>query len=369
MQGMFMPFLDISSSTILTLLSSRDTAASQSVKHYMETINPYLTIVHSELFALRTNNTGYESISDQDLHDPSIALLAVCMHLFAQQDGSVKSISEEGVERPIYRAAKQILSILRTLNTPSIELIQCSLLLAFYEYSHGDLGRAYVSIGDANTMALILRVGPGKYLEAEWDAYVPYEEEESRCLYWSLFVLDCLIQTDYSLLHMPHQIPPPIVSPPLADDLLPTNHLLRFDDDKSPYYVTQRYPANTAFSVPVGIFQRNCQCAMLYNRTSFPQSAYKSASPTANPLSSRQYDSILKWSSSFSPLLFGTHLSTWEPDGVEVFSPYGEGIATPDTISDITESLLLFQKDIDDLVLQNETEAARTAFKKSGHVG
>ncbi|KAJ4129103.1 hypothetical protein NW768_007634 [Fusarium equiseti] len=334
----------------------------------METINPYLTIVHPELFALRTNNTGYESVVDQDLHNPAIALLVVCMHLFSNEDDSATSTStkdKEGLESPTYRAAKQVLSILRTLNNPSIELIQCSLLLAFYEYSHGNLGRAYVSIGDANTMALILHVGPGKYLEAEWDAYVPYEEEECRCVYWSLFVLDCLIQTDYALLYMSHQIPPAVVAPPFADDLLPTNHLLRYEDDQSSCYVTQRYPADTAFSVPVGIFQRNCQCAMLYIRTSFPQSAYKLASPVVTSLPSRKYDSILKWSSSFSPSLFSTHVSIWEPDGVELFSPYGEGIMTPQSTSDITESLLSFQKDIDDLVLQNETEAARTVSKRT----
>jgi hypothetical protein len=173
-------------------------------------------------------------------------------------------------------------------------------------------------------------------------------------------VLDRLIQTDYSLLHMSHQIPPPVVSPPAADDLLPTNHLLWYDEDQSPYYVTQRYPADTAFSVPVGIFQRNCQCAILYTRTSSPQyhpgrSAYKLASPATISLSSRQYHSTLKWSSSFFPLLFGSHVSTWEPDRVEFPSPYSDGIITPQRTSDITASLLSFQKDIDDLVLQNET--------------
>jgi hypothetical protein len=363
MQGMFKPFLDISSTMILSLLSPHNTTRSHSIKHYLETINPYLTTVHPELFALRTSNTGFDSIADQELHDPATALLVVCMHLFSRKDDSAKSMSikgEEGVDMPTYRAAKQILSILRTLDTPTIELIQCSLLLAFYEYSHEDLGRAYVSIGDANTMALILHVGPGKYLEAERDAYIPYEEEERRCVYWSLFVLDFLIQTDYSLLLMPHQIPRPVVSPPAADDLLPTNHLIWYDEDQPPYYATQRYPADTAFSVPVGIFQRNCQYAMLYTRTSSPQyhlgrSAHKLASPAAISLSSRQYYSTLKWPNSFFPLLFETHASTWEPDRVEFPSPYSDGIITPQSTSDITESLLSFQKDIDDLVLQNET--------------
>lgn len=361
MQGTFKPFLDISSSMILNLLPSCNTTRSHFIKHYLETINPYLTIVHPELFALRTN-TGFDSIVDQELHDPATALLVVCMHLFSHKDDSAKSMSnkgEEGVNMPMYRAAKQILSILRTLATPSIELIQCSLLLAFYEYSHEDLGRAYVSIGDANTMALILHVGPGKYLEAEREAYVPYEDEERRCVYWSLFVLDRLIQTDYCLLHMPHQIPPPVVSPPAADDLLPTNHIIWYNKDQSPYYFTQRYPTDTALSVPVGIFQRNCQCAILDTRTSSPQyhpdrSAYKLASPAATPLSSRQYHSNLKGSSSSPPLLFGTHISTWEPEHVEFPSQYGDGIVTPQRTSDITASLLSFQKGISDLVLQNE---------------
>ncbi|KAF5627018.1 hypothetical protein F52700_8501 [Fusarium sp. NRRL 52700] len=212
--------------------------------------------------------TGSDSFSDQELQDPATTLLVVCMQLFSQnEDSGIK-----GDEKAMYRSAKQILSVLRAIDSPSIELIQCSILLAFYEYTNEDLGRAYVSIGDANTMALILHVGPGKYLEEEREAIIPYEEEERRCVYWSLFVLDRLVQTDYSLLHMPHQIPPAVVSPPVADDLLPTNHLLWYDEGQAPYYVTQRYPADTAFSVPVGAFQRNCQYAMLYTGTLSPQS-------------------------------------------------------------------------------------------------
>ncbi|KAF4958955.1 hypothetical protein FGADI_2034 [Fusarium gaditjirri] len=281
--GTLKPFLDISSSMILSLLSSPNTIPDHSTQHYLETINPYLTIVHPELFALRTN-TGSDSFSDQGLQDPATTLLVVCMQLFSPSDDSGLKGENNG-NLPMYRAAKQILSILRALDSPSIELIQCSILLAFYEYTHEDLGRAYVSIGDANTMALILHVGPGKYLEDEREILIPYEEEERRCVYWSLFVLDRLVQTDYSLLYMPHQIPPAIVSPPAADDLLPTNHLLWYDEGQSPYYITQRYPADTEFSVPVGAFQRNCQYAMLYTGTPFTQPhsgplAFEFANPT-----------------------------------------------------------------------------------------
>ncbi|KAJ4267070.1 hypothetical protein NW762_003168 [Fusarium torreyae] len=343
---------------ILSLLSSPNTIRSHSITHYLETINPYLTIVHRELFALRTKITAFDSIADQELHDPATALLVVCMQLLSHNDDSAESVSikeEENGDMPIYRAAKQILSILRTLNTPGIELIQCSILLALYEYSHEDLGRAYVSIGDANTMALILQVGPGKYLEVEREAYIPYEEEERRCIYWSLFVLDRLIQTEYSLGHMPHQIPSAIVSPPAADDLLPTNHLFWYDEDQSPYYVTQRYPADTTFSVPVGAFQRNCQYAMLCTRAPSPQyhlgpSAYELANPIVTSVSSRQYHSTLKRSSSFSPLLFGTDVWEWEPDRVGFHSRCGYNTTRPQSTSDTTASLPSSQEDIDDLI-------------------
>ncbi|KAM0542945.1 hypothetical protein ACHAPJ_012551 [Fusarium lateritium] len=332
---------------------------SHSIKHYFETINPYLTIVHRELFALRTKITGFASIADQELHDPATALLVVCMQLFSHNDDSAESVSikgEENADLPIYRAAKQILSILRTLDTPSIELVQCSVLLAFYEYSLEDLGRAYVSIGDANTMALILHVGPGKYLDVEREAYIPHEEEERRCVYWSLFVLDRLIQTDYSLLHMPYQIPSAVVPPPAADDLLPTNHLLRYEEDQSPYYVTQRYPADTEFSVPVGAFQRNCQYAMLCTRATSPQyhlgpPAYELANPTITPVSPIQYHSTLKRSNSLSPLLLGTDIWEWEPDRMGYLSRYGHNTIRPQSTSDTTASIPSSQEYMDDLIL------------------
>ncbi|EWG40149.1 hypothetical protein FVEG_02662 [Fusarium verticillioides 7600] len=278
-QGIFDPAFDVSSSMVMALLSSRNIPWREATERYFETMNPWFSVIHPELFAIRTDNlgSGASSNADQGPRDPAVALLIVCMQLVSQYDDEAAAAStnvNEGkdmIEMPAYRAAKRALSVLRGLSAPSIELVQCSILLALFEFGHGDVMRAYVSIGDANTMAMVLRIGPGKYIEAEREANIPYEEEERRCVYWSLFVLDRLIHVDCSLIHMPLQVPSPA-----ADDLLPTSNLIWHNQNQSPTRSVQRHPASVAPSVPLGPFQRNCQCAMLYTRAYSPK-------PQGNP--------------------------------------------------------------------------------------
>ncbi|KAF5012711.1 hypothetical protein FDECE_1243 [Fusarium decemcellulare] len=280
--GIFDPSFDISSAMIMSLLSSRNIAWREAIERYFETMNPWLSVVHPELFALRTEGIGSGSGSasgpssgsaaDTGPRDPAVALLIVCMQLVAQYDDEAAAAStsvNEGkdmIEMPAYLAAKRTLSVLRGLSSPSIELVQCAILLALFEFGHGDMMRAYITIGDASTMALALRIGPGKYVEAEQEANISYEDEERRCVYWSLFVLDRLIHVDCSLTRMPLQVPSPA-----ADDLLPTTNLVWSNQNQPPTRSVHRYPANVAPSVPVGPFQRNCQCAMLYTNAFSPE--------------------------------------------------------------------------------------------------
>ncbi|KAJ4157165.1 hypothetical protein NW754_008810 [Fusarium falciforme] len=197
--GVFDPAFDVSSTMIMSLLSSRNIAWREATERYFQTMNPWLSVVHPELFALRADaigsgsgsGAGPSSNADAGPRDPAVALLIVCMQLVSQYDDEAAAAStsvNEGkdmMEMPAYRAAKRVLSVLRGLSAPSIELVQCTILLALFEFGHGDVLRAYVTIGDANTMALALRISPGKYIEAEQDAHVPYDEEERRCVYWS----------------------------------------------------------------------------------------------------------------------------------------------------------------------------------------
>ncbi|KAK7433111.1 hypothetical protein QQZ08_000042 [Neonectria magnoliae] len=285
--SIFDPAFGVSSEAIMSLLFSRNISWRDATDRYFETMNPWLSVVHPELFALRAENLGpgpgTTSGSDPSPgslsaaaagipRDPSLALLIVCMQLATQYDDEAVAagdprIFEERVmiDLPAYRAAKRILGILRGLSAPSVELIQCTILLALFEFGHGDVMRAYITIGDANTMALALQIHPGKYVVAEKESPVSYEEEERRCVYWSMLVLDRLIHVDCSLIRMPLQVPAPA-----ADDLLPATNVGWNPQTQMQTRTIQRHPAGVATAVPVGPFQRNCQCAMLYTKALSP---------------------------------------------------------------------------------------------------
>lgn len=264
----------------MSLLTSRNINWREATERYFETMNPWLSVVHPDLFAIRTegmdpmgtsgpsSSMGNPTPTTPGLGDPALALLIVCMQLVSQYDGESSSdvlATRRMIELPAYMAAKRVFSVLCGTTSPTIILIQCAVLLALFEFGHGDVTRAYITIGDANTMALSMGIRPGKYTDADTDAPVSFEDEERRCVYWSLFVLDRLVHVDCYLIHMPLQVPAP-----LPDDLLPTTNLVWNNQYPTPTRTIQRHPANVSPSVPLGPFQRNCQCAMLYTSAFAP---------------------------------------------------------------------------------------------------
>ncbi|KAH7148768.1 hypothetical protein EDB81DRAFT_474247 [Dactylonectria macrodidyma] len=268
------PVFDVSSEAIMTLLSSRNISWREATERYFETMNPWLTIVHPELFAHRVEGLdtgpGTSTATSSVPQNPVMALLIVCMQLATQYDDEAVAAEDPRIfedrnmiDMPAYRAAKRIIGIMRGLTAPTIELIQCTILLALFEFGHGEVLRAYVTIGDANTMALALGIRPGKYVDADKDAPVAYDDEERRCVYWSMLVLDRLIHVDCSLIHLPLQVPAPA-----PDDLLPTTNIGWTNQMQN--RTTQRNPASVPTAMPVGPFQRNCQCAMLYTKALSP---------------------------------------------------------------------------------------------------
>lgn len=183
------PSLDITADMVMDLLTSRSINWRDSTELYFRTMNPSLAIVHPERFARRVDGLGPRDSP----RDPETALLLVCMQLVTQYINSSSAQMAQGQEMmtmPAYVVAKRILSTLRGQSKPSVELVQCSILLCLFEFGHGDVTRAYVSIGDANTMAKFLKLRPGKYVEAEKDHPVAPEDEERRALYWGLLVVD-----------------------------------------------------------------------------------------------------------------------------------------------------------------------------------
>lgn len=187
--NIFDPSFQLPADMIMGLLASKAIKWRESADAYFRTVNPSLSVVHADLFYRAIEGLG----PDEFPKDPEVALLLVCMHLINQYTDTTSPLLSEGKEMmklPAYIVAKRVLGILRSLSEPSIPLIQSAILLGLYEFGHGNVRRAYATIGDASTMARLLGLRPGKYVPADKDSSVIPEDEERRSLYWVLFIVD-----------------------------------------------------------------------------------------------------------------------------------------------------------------------------------
>jgi hypothetical protein len=177
----------------MSVLSSRNVNWRDAIDLYLSTINSWLHVVHPTLLAARLDSIPKSSNAEVVPQDPEFALLVLCMHLVTLYADSGRSQATDGQEmfgNAEYVIAKRLFGLARGFSPPSLVLVQCCILLAVFEFGHGDFARAYVSVGDAYTMAKFLGIRPGEYVEAERNNPVDPAEEERRSVYWSIFVLD-----------------------------------------------------------------------------------------------------------------------------------------------------------------------------------
>jgi len=252
--------LELPSAMIMNLFNAKGFSWHEAVSLYFRTTNMWLSAVHEQRFRQKLERLDRNGLP----REPEMALLVVCMHLVTQHADSGRPVMPDGKEMlslPAYVVAKRVFSILRGLGAPSIEIVQSATLLCLYEFGHGDFPRAYVTVGDAYTTAASMGIRPGKYRETERDWAVPPEDEEKWDLYWAMLIVDRLIRFERRLMWKEFHVPSPV-----EDDLLPTTNYVWNEQTGSPVRVVQRHPAGISPSVPLGAFQRNCQCAILSTR-------------------------------------------------------------------------------------------------------
>lgn len=185
----------VQSDAIMALISSANADWRESTERYFRNVHPWLSIVHPARLAASLGPDGDAP------RRPEVALLFVCMHLITESASSFSSsplsassqtrdVTNAMFSSPAYVGARRALGLLRASGDPCVELVQCGILLGLYEFGHGEYERAYVTIGDANTMAQVMKLRPGKYADIEEGFHVPPDEEERRSVYWGLFVVD-----------------------------------------------------------------------------------------------------------------------------------------------------------------------------------
>lgn len=271
------PDFDITAGSIMQLLSSRNIDWRESTDLYFQTIHPWLSIVHQERFASAVDGLGRNEIPQKR----ELALLVLCMQLVTQYSEPVSSTTTPSTSMltlPAYLAAKRVLGVLRGTREPCLELIQCGILLSLFEFGHGEMRRAYMTVGDAAICAELMGLRPGKNGDMERDQSVLAEQEERRATYWGLLIVDRYVLVNdqprrpslrfHRLLHVECKLMwlPFRVKSPSEDDLLPTINVIWDKQTQTRNTTIQRHTANVPPSIPLGIFQRLSQCAILLTR-------------------------------------------------------------------------------------------------------
>ncbi|KAI0137864.1 hypothetical protein F4776DRAFT_88846 [Hypoxylon sp. NC0597] len=151
-----------------------------------------LTNSHME-HPFTTPNSSFTHQTASDWSSKGVALLIVAMYLTTRM--RITDAGEHPIFDETYRTAKRLLSSLLLSCVgdprPGIELVQCGVLLALYEYGHGDAVTAYRTLSQTVVTARIMDIKPGQLAESGNNtAMLSPEEEQSGCLWWAMFILE-----------------------------------------------------------------------------------------------------------------------------------------------------------------------------------
>ncbi|RSL48041.1 hypothetical protein CEP53_009704 [Fusarium sp. AF-6] len=204
------------------------------------------------------------------LEDASHDLLLLCMKLCTISLGNYPPS-----QHPLYSLTKSLSSTAENAGLASLRLIQSLVLLSIYELSHAIHPAAYLTIGRAARLVILM----GWHDRDAQQLFKPADtwslREEQRRTWWSIFILDRVINTETS--GFPFATPEP--SP---NELLPVN-----DDDwgrgKS---LPSQSLYTTSFSsyAPLGCFARTCQAAHMLGKVINNRDCKKKSSEEAADL-------------------------------------------------------------------------------------
>ncbi|OTA85773.1 hypothetical protein M434DRAFT_159220 [Hypoxylon sp. CO27-5] len=143
-------------------------------------------------FSTPNSNFKYRQTTS-DWCSKGVALLIVAMYLTTRM--RITDTGEHPIFDETYRTVKRLLSSLLLSCVgdprPGIELVQCGVLLALYEYGHGEAVTAYRTLSQTVVTARIMDIKPGQLAESGNNSTtLSAEEEQSGCLWWAMFILE-----------------------------------------------------------------------------------------------------------------------------------------------------------------------------------
>ena len=150
----------------------RSTAAA-----YFDYISKRIPIISSHRFVDRLGTSFYDLSA-------GFAALCLCMHLLLQHPLP----RAQTMQSTLYLTTKNVITLLESTGSPCLELVQCRLLVSFYEIGHG------ISPGASVSIAACARTARALGLNKQW-VQSPVTEhnieaEEIRRVWWAVFNLD-----------------------------------------------------------------------------------------------------------------------------------------------------------------------------------
>ncbi|CAI4212221.1 unnamed protein product [Parascedosporium putredinis] len=183
------PTSRVTAEQIHVLLAAHGVGWRDIVTDYFQTTHKWLALVQTECFDSKldahsaaifqdapvvpapdaADSPSGLALSDSGVDKADAAELATvfaCMYLctqWAETTTNVSGASTSMLTKDLYVAVKRAFALLKATASPSVELIQCGLLLSIYEHGHGDTRRGYATLSEAVAMSRMLGIGPGEY--------------------------------------------------------------------------------------------------------------------------------------------------------------------------------------------------------------
>jgi hypothetical protein len=148
---------------------------------YFQGVHTWLPIVARRRFLERLAH--FQHISSADF---SILLLAI--GLITQHPSLDPSTNQD--REVFYLATKTMFAKVQAFIPSSLCLVQAGVILSFYEYAHGMIEAAYVTIGTCARMAAAIGLN-NKQCSVEMQASEAWvDDEEALCTWWGLVICD-----------------------------------------------------------------------------------------------------------------------------------------------------------------------------------
>ncbi|UPL00842.1 hypothetical protein LCI18_011776 [Fusarium solani-melongenae] len=216
----------------------------------MESVSTFFSTVHKWLPMISRKRLVFE-LNAQSPDDSCLMLLVLCIKL------CITDTEHQPKDLPLYAVARSLCSAAETGGFVSLRLLQALVLLAVYELSHAIYPAAFLTLGRAARLGMLMGFYDRKDAQ---QLFKPAEtwslREEQRRTWWAIFILDRFVNIDSSL--------PPATPEPCQSELLPVNDI---DWDNGTVVPSEPLYTQTFSSVTtVGSFAKTCQAAHMLSK-------------------------------------------------------------------------------------------------------